>query len=207
MASNLLPPNSTALERALAGLGDSFGAITIPVPDLQRPDACAANVLPFLAWGLGVDRWDATWSEDRQRQAVAGAIPDKRIRGSRASMDHLLADYQADYGIALTLDVPQPYFFTVTLPVNDAAAGNVTARFATSLLADISRTKGARDTFQLRQTALATASLPITVVARAMTMARQFGDLTGPDPADLLLLTTEYGEPLEGGEGATLEYI
>lgn len=207
MASNLLPPNSTALEQALAGLGDLIGAITIPVPDLQRPASCPIDVLPFLAWGLAVDRWDATWSEDRQRQAVANAIPDHKRRGSRAAMDLLLADYNATYGTALTLDVPQAYQFTVTLPVNDAAATSLTSTFATSLLADIERTKGARDTFQLRQTATAAASLPITVVARAMTMDRRLGDLTGPDPADLLLLTTEYGEPLEGGEDLTLECI
>lgn len=205
MASNLLPPNSTALEQALAGLGDLIGAITIPVPDLQRPASCPIDVLPFLAWGLAVDRWDATWSEDRQRQAVANAIPDHKRRGSRAAMDLLLADYNATYGTALTLDVPQAYQFTVTLPVNAAAPSALTADFASRLLADIERTKGARDIGDFRQRVDAQTYFPIGMAARTLTVTRSLSSFANPDPADLLALQTQDGEPLFGGEGLVLE--
>jgi P2-related tail formation protein len=158
---------------------------------------------------MAVYRWSATWSETRKRDAVGNAIANHRLRGTRGALDALLPAYDP----TLTLlewwepgGSGVPFTFWVILPTNGAAATSVTADFATSLVDDINAAKNARSLFQFRQTTVATVSLPITVAARAMTMTRSLAPIAQPSPADLLNLTTEYGEPLEGGEGLALEY-
>lgn len=210
MESKLRRANLTPLWRGLLSLTDRYGFVSVPLPSLARAHYTPVAVLPWLAWGLAVDRWRSTWSEARQRQEVAEAIPNHKRRGSRRSMDLLLADYDAtlrliEWNEAGGSGIPRG--FIVMLPTNGADAASMTASFATSLLADIERTKPAGTHFELRQSASAAVSLPITVAARTMVMARSFGPIAQPDAADLLNLTTEYGEPLEGAEGAPWEYV
>lgn len=210
MDSKLARANLTPLWRGLLLLTDRYGSVSIPLPELTNPDYTPIRVLPWLAWGLAVDRWPATWSEARQRQEVAQAIPNHKRRGSRRSMDLLLAEYDATLQLVEWHEAGGsgiPRTFTAILPTNGADSASVTASFAISLLADIERTKPAGTLFELRQSAAASVYLPITVAARSMVMARSFGPIAQPDPADLLNLTTEEGEPLEGADGFAWEYM
>lgn len=209
MDSRLARVNLTPLWRGLLSLTDRYALVSVPLPSLARADYTPIGVLPWLAWGLAVDRWSATWSEARQRQEVAEAIPNHKRRGSRRSMDLLLADYDAALRLIEWNEEGGsgiPRSFTVVLPTNGADGASMTATFAASLLADIERTKPAGSYFELRQRASAAVSLPITVAARTMMMTRSFGLIAQPDPADSLKITTEYGEPLEGADGAVWEY-
>lgn len=209
MDSKLGRVNLTPLWRGLLSLTDRYALVSIPLPSLARANYTPVAVLPWLAWGLAVDRWRNTWSEARQRQEVAEAIPNHKRRGSRRSMDLLLAEYDATLRLIEWNEEGGsgiPRGFTVVLPTNSADGASMTAIFANSLLADIERTKPAGTHFELRQSASAAVSLPITVAARSMMMARRFGPIAQPDAADLLNLTTEYGEPLEGADGAVWEY-
>lgn len=90
---DLLPPNATALERALAGAGvDLIAALEVPVRDLWSPERCPAALLPWLAWALSVDVWRGGWTEARKRQACANALRQHRSKGSVASVRRALAD-------------------------------------------------------------------------------------------------------------------
>lgn len=211
VGNSLLPPNATPLEKALvAAIVPRIGAVPVPLKTLLTASTAPVAVLPWLAWEMAVYRWDSSWSEARKRDAIGNAIANHRIRGTRGAMDALLAEYDSTLTL---LEWWEPggsgasFTFCVNLPTNGADAASVTAIFATSLIDDINRTKNARSLFQFRQTASAAVSLPIAVAARAMTMTRSLGAIAQPDPADLLNLTTEYGEPLEGGEGLVLEYM
>lgn len=211
MANKLLTTraNATPLLRGWLSLTDRYGLVSIPLPELGLPNYTPIRVLPWVAWGLGVDRWQSTWTEARQRQEAQEAIPTHKRRGSRRSMDLLLAEYDATLRLVEWWEEGgsgTPRSFTVILPTNGADAASVTASFAKSLLADIERTKPAGTLFDLRQSAAASVSLPITVAARTVIMARRFGDMAQPDAADLLKITTEYGEPLEAPDGNAWEY-
>ena len=60
--TRLLPPNSTSLEKALEMLiGARVGAIDTPLRDLWSPADCPEELLPWLAWALSIDSWDASW--------------------------------------------------------------------------------------------------------------------------------------------------
>lgn len=208
--SSLLPPNARPLEQALAGAMARITAIPTPLTDLVRPDAIPASILPWLAWGLSVNRWRPTWSEEQRRAATAQAIPNAKIRGSRAAAEAVLADY--DPRITLTEwweegGTGVPYTFFCTLPLDGTFDDMATAGFAAELYRDLVRVKPARAHFELRQRVIAKVTLPMAAVARAWRMDRAMATMIGPDPADDLQLTTEYGEPLEGADGIAWEYI
>ena len=53
----------------------------------------AAEWLPWLAWGLSADTWDADWSEVTKRKAVAGSIALHRTKGTRASVETVIGRF------------------------------------------------------------------------------------------------------------------
>ncbi|WP_295044717.1 phage tail protein I [uncultured Paracoccus sp.] len=76
----LLPNNATATERAIEATSDR--AIPIPVGDLWNPDTCPAALLPWLAWALSVDDWDADWSDEAKRSTIATSLEIHRRKGT-----------------------------------------------------------------------------------------------------------------------------
>lgn len=93
MTAALLPPNATPLERAAAdALGARFDG-PVPIRDLWSPERCPAALLPWLAWALSVDVWDATWPEETRRRVIAESLAVHRIKGSRASVERAIAAF------------------------------------------------------------------------------------------------------------------
>jgi len=89
--SDLLPPSSSQLERAIAqstGLQQLDPAL---IAQLWNPATCPAQALPWLAWALSVDRWDDAWPESRQRAAIAGSIAWHRKKGTPWAVEQALA--------------------------------------------------------------------------------------------------------------------
>ncbi|MFC3579531.1 phage tail protein I [Sphingomonas hylomeconis] len=208
MANSLLPPNATPLERALV----DATARDSDVPDLLalwNPETCPIALLPWLAWGLSIDRWDPEWSEDEKRAAVASAIEDQRLKGTRYSIERVLASFDALLELVEWFEVTPnaaPYTFEVRLPVIDAAGvaggGRTSAAVARAIVTEVSRTKPARAHFQLVQQ-LRLAGMPAPIAAlqatnyRRLHLAATDGD-AGTPWADLL--QDQNGEPLEFGD-------
>ena len=97
---SLLPPNAAALERnleqSMALDGDDRDVL---IDKVWRPLECPVAVLPFLAWGLGVKRWDPTWPVATRRQVVAHAIRIHRRRGTLGAVEAALDDIGAVHDI------------------------------------------------------------------------------------------------------------
>ena len=71
---SILPPTSTALERALEQAAARVEDIDIDLPGrLWNPFTCPPEMLPWLAWGLSMDSWDNRWPLAVRRQRVASA--------------------------------------------------------------------------------------------------------------------------------------
>lgn len=66
--TSLLPHNSTLLERALEAA--TRDALPVPLRDINNPDTCPVDLLPYLAWECSVDRWSEKWSEAAKRAAI-----------------------------------------------------------------------------------------------------------------------------------------
>ena len=66
----LLPGNSTQLERTAAQALAQIKRVPIPLRQLCNPDTCPVDLLPYLAWAFSVDRWDSKWTEAAKRTAI-----------------------------------------------------------------------------------------------------------------------------------------
>lgn len=78
-----------------------FG-LEAPIATLWDPMNCPAGILPWLAWALSVDDWDADWPEGTKRNAIAASIAIHRRKGTpRAVKDALAA---AGYGTAKLIE-------------------------------------------------------------------------------------------------------
>lgn len=82
--ADLLPINSTPLERAIAAAYRHD--LTNPLRTLYNPDTCPVEVLPMLAWAWSVDRWDDQWSVATKRAACRNAYVVHRQKGTIAAI-------------------------------------------------------------------------------------------------------------------------
>lgn len=83
--SNILPPNATPLERALADMDwDRISALDVDViRSITDPATCPLPLLPWLAWAFSVDVWDDTWDEATRRAVIAASPAVQRVKGTR----------------------------------------------------------------------------------------------------------------------------
>ena len=90
-ASHLLPPNASALEIALATPLARLNTVPVPIDRLLRADQCPAALLPWLAWALSVDIWDARWTEEKKRAICAESFELHRRKGTVYTLKRYLA--------------------------------------------------------------------------------------------------------------------
>ncbi len=89
--SSLLPPNATALERALEGTSARVGEIPVGVVrTLWDPWSCPVELLPWLAWSVSVDDWDDAWPEATKRAVIAASYDVHSIKGTPAAIRRAL---------------------------------------------------------------------------------------------------------------------
>ena len=100
MVDQLLPPNASALERdleqSMAHYGDERETL---IGRLWQSKHCPLDLLPWLAWALGVRRWDPAWPEMTRREVVANAIAQHRVRGTLGAVKAAFDDIGAVYDL------------------------------------------------------------------------------------------------------------
>lgn len=57
------------------------------ISTMWSPWRCPASHLPWLAWALSVDTWDASWSEIEKRREIAIAPEVHRRKGTRRAVE------------------------------------------------------------------------------------------------------------------------
>ena len=96
--ADLLPHNATPQERALSEATARIGDVPVRLRDVWNPETCPLDLLPWLAWALSVDDWDAAWSEDQKRGTIAAAIKVQQLKGTVGAVKGALS--AAGYGNA-----------------------------------------------------------------------------------------------------------
>lgn len=88
----VLPKNATDYLRNLSAVGaDRMLPFTADeLRNLWNPAKCEESVLPFLAWALSVDVWDADWPTDKKRRVLANAFLDHQRKGTLATIKQYL---------------------------------------------------------------------------------------------------------------------
>jgi phage tail P2-like protein len=92
VAVSLLPISASPRERAL--LTAELARLSVHTPEriatIWNPATCPAALLPWLAWAVSVDVWDATWSEATKRAVIAAAPAVHRLKGTRVAVRRAL---------------------------------------------------------------------------------------------------------------------
>jgi len=99
---SLLPPNATALEHAADAAMARIADVNVPIRDLWNPDLCPEALLPWLAWALSVEPWDADWPVWQQREVIKTSLPNHKIKGTVAAIRNILT--AAGFGTAAILE-------------------------------------------------------------------------------------------------------
>lgn len=98
--TDLMPPSSTRLERALdKTAGKRLDAIPLPHRTLFSPDECPEHLLHILAWSLSVDVWRDSWPVSVKRQVIRSAKDQHRQRGTLASVYAAVQSFGAGINI------------------------------------------------------------------------------------------------------------
>ena len=154
---SLLPPASTALERAFENaVARRIDALAIPVDTLWNPSKIAAPLLPWLAWGLSIDRWDPNWTEAQKRAACQNAIAEQRKKGTPASIKSVLASYDPLLRLVEWFETrPRgiPHTFEIRLPLYDGRTPAARAQLVEDVIRDIEMVKPVRSHFRFVQLA------------------------------------------------------
>lgn len=208
LAKSLLPPNATDGERALEdAMRADIDLSTIGT--LWNPATCPAAVLPYLAWGLAISRWDSDWSEAEKRAEVANAIPFHRRKGTRAAVREVLDRFDPLLRIVEwweTSPRQAPHTFEVRAPAGDIPASFLTAETAAAIIRDVAGAKPARSHFTFIQSLEAQALGWMAGGANLATFARtEHVAAHDDDPIWARLIQTEDGEPLSDDTDDFLE--
>ncbi|MCP8893002.1 phage tail protein I [Sphingomonas faeni] len=213
MTNSLLPPNATPFERALEAGGARIVDVATPA-DLDDPMTCPVALLPWLAWGLSVDTWDADWSEQDKRAAVADSIALHRRKGTRTSVETVLGRFDQlarliEWHEATPRRPAHTFDICVPMVLADGTAPGgrrASAAFADAIIREVSRVKPLREHLRLVQEIAVAGAIGIEGAIRATAYTRTDADMiidTSPDWA--AYLQTEDGEPIEAGDGSYLD--
>lgn len=132
---------------AIARISD----VPVPAREVISPQHCPANLLPWLAWAMGVDTWDAGWSEKVKRDVIASAYVVRRYKGTVGAVKR--AALAVGTGIELSewfqLDPPgEVHTFELSKIVS---GGGATEEFADSVIYAVSAAKPVRSHFTFKQ--------------------------------------------------------
>lgn len=196
----LLPPNASTLEK---GIEAAVTASQLPVPlrALWSPQACPPALLPWLAWGLSIDSWDAQWPETVQRAVVANAIAVQRRKGTVDAVRRAVANYGGSMSLRewwQTAPRGIAHTFSLILSVSGTGSGSISAEYIDAVIAEVARVKPARSHFTFTLALESAGNVGLIPVARAAVYARlpcsaALPPVVDPVPANTLSLG---GEPL-----------
>lgn len=201
----VLPPASTALEKALEQVAARLTDLPAPVRDVWSPTTCPVSHLPWLGWGVAISHWKTSWSEETRRAAIADAIPYHRRKGSRAAVEEVLARYHPSLSIVewhQTSPQRDPYTFEVRAPASDVPASFLTPEVADAIIADVAIAKPARAHFNFVQSLDTRLSVYLGASGTTGVMSRADYSAEHDTSRDWnLILQTEDGEPIRAESG------
>lgn len=74
------------MANATARVGD----VGAPLRDVWNPATCPSHILPWLAWAMSVDNWDASWSDEQKRATIAASVAVHRVKGTIGALNKAL---------------------------------------------------------------------------------------------------------------------
>lgn len=170
----LLPPNASPLEKAIEAAVQSPG-LPVQLRQLWNPATCPANLLPWLAWALSVDSWDASWPIAVRRAVIKNAIEVQRHKGTVGAVRTAIASFGASMVLREWFELAPagtPGTFEVVLSIAAQNGVAPTSEFLDAVVAEIERTKPLSRHFTFTQALEADGAVGLIAVARSATYVR-----------------------------------
>jgi phage tail P2-like protein len=139
---DLLPLNATIQERAISLSVDRLP--TVPIKTLWTPAACPEAQLPWLAWALSVDEWDAAWPVETKREVIATSIEQHRKKGTVGALRRALQRLGYEVEIDEATGVAYTFKIRVRIRAGESAGGSVSEDILNRSIAIALRHKNAR---------------------------------------------------------------
>lgn len=137
MRNNLSTPNATPLMQRIEQACEKATTLPVPLRTLWDPDACPSTLLPYLAWALSVDRWDASWSTEVKRGAIRQAYFIHRRKGTVAAVRRVIEAMGYSMSIAEWWEIADPRgTFRLTIDVNEVGITDEIVRELERLIGD-----------------------------------------------------------------------
>ncbi|KVC46419.1 phage tail protein [Burkholderia pseudomultivorans] len=154
MARDLLPPNASPLLRAIAAANARLGDVPVPIRDLMNPDTIRLDLLPWLAWHLGVVTWKDEWPERIKRARVKAAIPIARKNGTAAAVREVVESFGGNIVMREWFEQEppgKPYTFDMVMTVAAEDGNPPTASYIADILTEVNRAKPVRAHYTFTQ--------------------------------------------------------
>ena len=136
---NLLPPNTTQLEKKITEVSATAFNLNGDLSSLVRIDDAPSDYLSILAWQFSVDRWQDDWPDEVKRAQIKNSIKVHRHKGT----NYALRTIVESFGYSLTLhewwqEIPtnEPGTFQITIDTNGNSLNESTYKTLTELLYD-----------------------------------------------------------------------
>ena len=162
------------MERAFVQVCAELLSFSTPLATLANPDTIPAKFLPWLAWSLGVRSWKPYWSEAVKRMRVRHALAIARQQGSAQSVEDVVASFGGHVVVRPWFEQEppgKPFTFQLTLTLTDIEDQDTSAAFVDDVIAEVTRTKSARDHFTFTQGLNARASVRVAAAGRPAAFA------------------------------------
>ncbi len=172
---SLLPPNASALERAIEQATARMTELPVPLRQLVNPDTCPIDLLPYLAWALSLDSWSSDWPDQVKRTRVRRAMEIARSKGTAESVRAVVESFGG--GVALRewwqMTPPgEPYTFELIVTLTGAGGTPASAAFADAVINEVRRTKPVRSHFTFTQGVSLSGQVGVIAAARPTTFRR-----------------------------------
>ncbi|MFK7206848.1 phage tail protein I [Acinetobacter baumannii] len=136
---NLLPPNTTQLEKKITEVSASALNLNGDLSSLIRIDDAPSEYLSILAWQFSVDRWQDDWPDEIKRAQIKNSIKVHRHKGTNYALRQIVESF----GYSLTIhewwqESPMnlPGTFQLTIETNGKALSEKTSKSLVELIHD-----------------------------------------------------------------------
>jgi len=172
---SLLPPNASDLQKGLEAACVVPPLPTAPIRALWNPATCEERLLPWLAWSLSIDNWDASWPLATRRAVIANAIKVQRRKGTVGAVRSAIASFGAAMALREWWETSPPGergTFEVVLSIAAQNGAAPTPEFVDAVIDEIERTKPLSRHFTFTLALEAEAAIRLVSVARPVIYAR-----------------------------------
>ncbi|BFM55028.1 TPA: phage tail protein I [Acinetobacter baumannii] len=136
---NLLPPNTTELEKKLTDVASFAQNLNGNLSTLIRIDDAPADFLSILAWQFSVDRWQDDWPDEIKRAQIKNSIKVHRHKGTNYALRQIVESF--GYSLQIhewwqELPMNEPGTFQITIDTKGKALSEKSYNTLVELLND-----------------------------------------------------------------------